>query len=61
MDDLNCITNHLGNRQYVTEQDEHVCPNCLVKYTNEGEGVLCDKCGDTLHDAQMDTVIVGQW
>lgn len=55
------ITNHLGFKQYVDVLDEYCCPNCELQYTNAGEGILCDECGDKLEAAQNDLRIEGQW
>ena len=61
MKDLTATINHLGFKQYVTSDETNVCPNCERQYTNQGEGVICDHCGDDLHEAQMDLVVPGQW
>jgi rRNA maturation endonuclease Nob1 len=61
MTDLTSTINHLGFRQYMLPDGTNVCPNCDREYTNNGEGVLCDICGDDLEDAQNDLIIGGQW
>ena len=48
-------TNHLGFRQYKDAMGIDRCPECLVPYTNEGEGVICGACGNELDDLQSDT------
>jgi ribosomal protein L37AE/L43A len=53
MNDLCATINHLGHKQYVNTRDEYVCPNCEREYTNEGEGVICDVCGDALEDEEL--------
>lgn len=59
MNDLIATINHLGFKQYVKPDETHVCPNCEREYTNQGEGVICDICGDHLEDAQNDLRVEG--
>lgn len=44
--ELTSHTNHLGFKQYRNANGVDICPECLVPYTNTGEGVLCDACGE---------------
>lgn len=39
------IINAFGFKQCVRDGQVYVCLNCKQEYTNEGEGVLCEKCG----------------
>lgn len=50
MDEDKVAINHLGYRQYYSEDGECQCIGCHAPYVNRGDGVLCSECGDSIFD-----------